>query len=114
MRKINLCVCNELCASCDGPLDSNCLSCKLNSDLKYLYNKTCYKKCPDGFYPHLQVSGTYKCEPCYETCSTCNEMGSIDNMKCLTCKENTISFRGNCFFEYDSEQKSFIYLVQIK
>ena len=101
--------CNDSCASCDGPTDSDCLSCKSNNALKYLANKKCYNKCPDGFYPSSQSSGYFKCEPCFETCGTCSEEGGdINNMKCNSCKENTISFRQNCFFQFDSSQKSFI------
>ena len=98
--------CNDLCASCDGPLDTNCLSCKSNNILKYLYNQTCYESCPDGTFPKLKATG-YSCDPCYETCGTCTELGTINNMKCNTCKENTISFRFNCFFEKNPEEKSF-------
>ena len=77
--------CNDICATCDGPLDSNCLSCKTNNILKYVYNQACYEFCPDGTYPTLKSTG-YACDPCYETCGTCTQLGTLSNMKCNTCK----------------------------
>ena len=100
-------LCNDLCAECDGPLDSNCLSCKSDTDLKYLYNKKCYTKCPDGFYPDKKKD-YYICKSCYETCATCSKNGINDNnMNCDSCKENSIFLYKLCFIEYSSENKTF-------
>ena len=43
--------CSENCETCsNGEEDGvkNCLTCKKNTDFKYLYNKTCLVKCPNG------------------------------------------------------------------
>ena len=99
--------CNEECPTCDGPTNEDCLSCKSDSDSKYLYNKKCYDKCPDGYYPSLQSKGYYLCKECYSTCETCIDEGSQYNMNCITCKPNSIIFRKNCFLIEDEEKKSF-------
>ena len=101
--------CNDLCASCTGPLDTDCLSCKADSIYKYLANKKCYTQCPDGYYgKYLSGSQYYNCEKCFQTCATCDEGGNVNNMKCKTCIENSIHYLNNCFIENDSEDKSFI------
>jgi len=98
--------CDSSCESCNGPQNTNCLSCKPNSDLKYLLNNKCYLKCPDGFYPIVNA-GKNKCDSCFETCAKCSEKGDVYSMKCESCKENSIIFRDNCFKEYNEIEKSF-------
>ena len=101
--------CNDSCASCDGPLSTDCLSCRADIELKYFINKTCYDKCPDGYYGQLIAGkGYYKCLPCFETCATCDDLGNKNNMKCKSCKENCISYITFCFFENDPKDKSFL------
>ena len=98
-------LCHDSCASCLGPSETDCLSCKQNTELKFLANNKCYTKCPDGFYTS---SNNNKCEQCYETCSTCTGYGDNEfSMKCSSCKENSIS-RGNCCFKiYNLKEKTF-------
>ena len=98
--------CHDSCGSCDGPLDTNCLSCKPDHTFKYLLNKKCYQNCPDGFYP-IVSAGKNKCGSCFETCAKCSEKGDIYNMKCESCKENSIIFRDSCFKENNTDAKSF-------
>ena len=101
-------LCNTACASCDGPLETNCKSCKPNSELKYLANKKCVNKCPDGFYPVLLTSsGYYNCQPCYINCATCSNAGTPTTMRCDSCKENYIKFQNFCFEEYNPVDKTF-------
>ena len=100
--------CDEECPTCDGPTNADCLSCKADSDLKYLYNKKCYTECPDGYYPKLQSKGFYLCIVCFSTCATCSDEGNIYNMNCLTCKPNSIIFSKNCFQIDDDTLKTFI------
>ena len=43
--------CSENCETCSNGEEGdvkNCLTCKKNTDFKYLYNKNCVKKCPNG------------------------------------------------------------------
>ena len=99
--------CNEECPTCNGPTNHDCLSCKANSELNYLYNKVCYTECPDGYYPE-EKSGYYLCKECYSTCATCSGKGDQSTMKCETCKPNSIDFGSNCFQIYNSTLKTFI------
>ena len=100
--------CNEECPTCNGPTNGDCLSCRTDTELKYLYDKRCYSECPDGYYPKLQASGYYLCNECYSTCVTCSNEGSINNMGCISCKPNSIKFQDNCFQIADPILKTFI------
>ena len=99
--------CNEDCPTCDGPTNENCLSCKADTELKYLYNKKCYEQCPDGYYPLKQSEGYYKCEKCYSTCETCAQEGDEYTMNCLSCKPNSIKYQSNCFLIHNDILKTF-------
>ena len=101
--------CNDSCASCDGPSDTHCLSCKSNTTLKYLFNRKCFDKCPDGYFAQeIAGQGYYKCLACFETCKTCDSSGNKNYMNCKSCKENCISYTTFCFFENDPNDKSFL------
>ena len=79
--------------------------CKKDEKYQFEYNKTCYKKCPDGAYPSEdyyicydenpegyyldKINKTYK--KCFETCSYCGIGGDKNNHNCLKCKDNYIS-----------------------
>ena len=99
--------CNDLCASCTGPQDTDCLSCKSNSEYKYLLNGKCYTECQDGYFAS-SFMGYYKCEQCFQTCATCKAKGSPTDMKCTSCKENHIRYLPYCFLEVDAEEKTFL------
>ena len=99
--------CNEECPTCDGPTKENCTSCRSDTNLKYLFNKKCYEKCPDGYYPAEQSGGYYLCKECYSTCETCDEGGTQQSMKCLSCKPNSIKYSKNCFPIHNSTLKTF-------
>ena len=99
--------CSEDCPTCDGPTNENCLSCKTDTELKYLYNKKCYEQCPDGYYPSRQSEGYYKCEKCYSTCETCDNKGNEFVMNCLSCKPNSIKYETNCFLIHNDTLKTF-------
>ena len=98
--------CSPLCAKCDGPNDNDCLSCRSNTTLKYLYERKCYTGCPAGYYAD-KTDDYFVCEPCFETCATCSTKGDSTNMNCNKCKENTISLNSNCFFIQNSTEKTF-------
>ena len=100
--------CSEDCPRCDGPTNENCLACRSDSDLKYLYNKKCYEQCPDGYYPSEQSDeGFFICQECFSTCETCDAKGSQYNMNCITCKPNSINVFRNCFQIENSTLKTF-------
>ena len=103
-------ICNELCVTCDGPSNTDCLTCYSpteNPEHAYLYNKECLSSCPIGTYKELKSEGYYKCLPCYINCKTCSALGDFRNMKCDSCDENDIFYSKNCFKEYDSKEKTF-------
>ena len=105
-RKYGLC--HNKCATCDGPSETDCRSCKSNTEFKYLANKKCDNKCPDGFYAKLLTSlGYYDCKPCYQNCATCSDEGNHNTMRCDSCKENYIKFQNYCYEEHNSTQKTF-------
>jgi hypothetical protein len=46
-------ICNNTCATCDGPSGNDCLSCHsstIDPNHAYLYNNECVGSCPDGTY----------------------------------------------------------------
>jgi hypothetical protein len=69
----NLCsTCNGACLTCDGPNNSDCLSCnKLNSDHAYYWSTTkiCYSVCPTGTYASDLTNNL--CSICDQTCLAC-------------------------------------------
>jgi hypothetical protein len=76
--------CNSNCYTCDGALDTNCLSCEqslTNLNWYWADRKSCYTSCPSaGSY--ISNSITKQCSSCDPTCGTCE--GSAAN-QCLTC-----------------------------
>ncbi|EAR88127.3 zinc finger lsd1 subclass family protein (macronuclear) [Tetrahymena thermophila SB210] len=68
--------CHPTCETCNGPLNSQCLSCPSKT---YLYQKQCFTTCPSGYYQNNQ---TNQCQQCDSSCLTCFN-GSSKN--CLTC-----------------------------
>ena len=87
-------LCEVSCQTCNGPSDSNCLSCPTN--VKYLLNGTggyCLNACPSVGYVPLGNN----CERCDVTCNTCN---GVSSSQCAVCKS---AYRArpfpDCFFE---------------
>ena len=74
----NVCVsCHSFCSSCDGPSQTNCLSCYSSTHRTHNpTSKTC--PCDSGYYSN----GALLCLTCTSPCLTCNG-GSIIN--CTSC-----------------------------
>ena len=105
-------ICDNSCTSCDGPTNKECLSCfspDVNSTHAFLYNKECLNNCPEGTYGEIQTEGYYKCLPCYINCKSCSQNGNSITMHCDSCEDNDIFYSQNCYKEYDSNTKLFIY-----
>ena len=61
----------------------------------YNLDKTkCFASIPNGYY--LYDSQEKTIDECYENCKTCNEKGTEDDNKCLSCQENYYFYNGNC------------------
>ena len=85
--------CNEACAKCYGPYNTNCMTANIcinntccNSNYYALEDKKneCYKEIPDGYYLSISENIFKKC-PNY--CKTCN-MESNDGPICITCNSD--------------------------
>jgi len=108
-------ICNILCASCNGPLENNCISCYSIDDdpnHSFLFNNQCLDSCPEGTYKIKEPEGYYKCYSCHKNCKECSSLGNDDDMKCDSCYENNIykiNINGlkNCFRENNSNSKNF-------
>ncbi|EAR84803.2 zinc finger lsd1 subclass family protein (macronuclear) [Tetrahymena thermophila SB210] len=68
--------CNIKCKTCQGPLDSDCLSC--NPPL-VLQGTNCQQNCDKGYYFSSQ---SQKCVICDPNCETCQNVST----ECLTCQ----------------------------
>ena len=66
--------CSSLCYSCQGPLSTDCLSCKPPSAL---YSGSCLNACPFGYY----ASSTYVCGQCNSPCASC----AVSANNCTSC-----------------------------
>ena len=88
--------CDTSCKYCTS--ENFCESCKegyyFKSDINNLISKDiCYKDLENYFldnnvniiYNGENITAVYK--PCYETCSSCSNTGTIDNNNCILCKE---------------------------
>lgn len=79
--------CSEDCLECNGPLNTDCLSCKnpsfflLIKDLQNL----CLENCGSGYYLNIN-----NCIKCSENCNKC------DNIGCLECNPPAILYDGYC------------------
>eukprot|EP01017_Pseudomicrothorax_dubius_P045547 TRINITY_DN788_c0_g1_i1.p1 TRINITY_DN788_c0_g1~~TRINITY_DN788_c0_g1_i1.p1 ORF type:complete len:213 (+),score=56.57 TRINITY_DN788_c0_g1_i1:64-702(+) len=76
--------CHDVCATCSGPGQFDCLTCPVNSDLVKKDNgNTC--ECKKGFFEESRVPLLCKKIPCHYSCKLCT--GPEDN-KCLECWTN--------------------------
>ena len=79
--------CHHSCASCDGPLASQCTSCPHGSLVGD--DGTCVSFCgPEDFY-----SAEHQCEPCDTSCSTCSGAGPS---QCTACDSESVLHEGVC------------------
>ena len=77
--------CDASCATCHGPLPSDCGSCHQQQALNLMQNGTCVGQCASNWYRTLDLT----CLPCPSDCATCTlsvtSGGSGDPAACATC-----------------------------
>ena len=99
-------VCNMKCNNCtkESEKQNLCISCNINNSFYPKYNDSnsinfifidCYPDDTifDGFFID-KSDNIYK--PCYKTCKSCNESGSVSEHKCMTCYSNYTLDNNNC------------------
>ena len=80
---------NKLCDSCNND-EGYFQKYKDNQNINNFIN--CYKDIPEGYYIDNNIY-----MPCYKTCKTCDETGTITNHKCTSCYSNFTFNNGNCY-----------------
>ena len=116
--------CNESCNTCDDR--TNCLTCKdkyyfkVDKNNNLIYEEFCLNTAPEGYYfdfnanilnkNNQNIQSVYK--PCYDTCSSCQMSGSIEQNNCIECKENLTKYpfnEGQCLIDIKlcTNQKNF-------
>ena len=81
--------CHGSCATCNGPLSSNCESC---NGLDKLYKGTCIPSCP----ANISVLVGSVCEECHSTCATCS---GVTETECTSCSGNLFLDGTRCVSE---------------
>ena len=80
------------CATCDGPANSDCLSCSGISFQFPTPKGQCVNPCPDGYYGDY---ATKTCLPCYTSLTspyTCAKCVGPFNYSCITCSTGQYLF----------------------
>ena len=80
--------CHSNCATCSGPLDTECLSC---SGVRYLYGSQCLLNCGTGKYGS---SSDNKCKDCTSPCKDCTTPDQPT--VCTSCGINKFLKAGQC------------------
>ncbi|XP_053949686.1 furin-like protease 2 isoform X1 [Anastrepha ludens] len=75
--------CHSTCETCDGPTESNCLSCPQSL---LLQSHRCVSSCDDGFYMEAGI-----CAKCLHTCTQC-----VSRMNCTACAKGLQLQSGEC------------------
>ncbi|XP_049311526.1 furin-like protease 2 isoform X2 [Bactrocera dorsalis] len=75
--------CHSTCETCDGPTETNCLSCPQSL---LLQSSRCVSSCDDGFYMEAGV-----CAKCLHTCTQC-----VSRMNCTACAKGLQLQSGEC------------------
>lgn len=75
--------CHSTCETCDGPTESNCLSCPQSL---LLQSNHCVSTCDDGYYMEAGV-----CAKCLHTCTQC-----VSRMNCTACAKGLQLQSGEC------------------
>ena len=81
--------CAGACATCNGPLASNCTLCTPPRQLDAATG-TCVAQCASGFY--ALTTNAAACTACAPGCATC-----VDGVACATCTDaNAVLYGGSC------------------
>ncbi|EAS06674.2 zinc finger lsd1 subclass family protein (macronuclear) [Tetrahymena thermophila SB210] len=81
--------CYTTCQECNGPSESDCLTCK--QGLVFQDNQ-CIKKCKDSYYENLN----HICQKCDSSCQTCT---GPSESECTSCPSNLLFFKNYCLSE---------------
>ena len=110
--------CNIKCKNCnlDSSKNDLCISC--NNENNYYIKENdnsnkdsyinCYNQAPDGYYFDDENK---RYSPCYKSCKSCTEMGTVENHKCTSCYSNSTLNDTNCyeicdyFYYFDSSKE---------
>ncbi|KAH8385207.1 hypothetical protein KR200_005715, partial [Drosophila serrata] len=76
--------CHASCETCNGNLETNCMSCPPN---QLLEQSRCVSGCQDGFF--METAGV--CSPCLHTCSQC-----VSRTNCSNCSKGLELQNGEC------------------
>lgn len=82
--------CHSSCASCDGPLPGDCLSCNAAAGTPWRLAQLCLAACPPGF---LGVDHLGQCVPCDASCATCS---ALHAQGCTACDGAAVLAGGAC------------------
>ncbi|KAL4441097.1 hypothetical protein ABPG74_002047 [Tetrahymena malaccensis] len=87
--------CDSSCATCSGPKDNQCLSCK--NSLFYLQaSGTCVSNCPSGYFQNSLLNQCQKCD------SSCKECSGTQNTQCTSCLSQLIFYNNQCLTQCPS------------
>ncbi|XP_016951900.1 furin-like protease 2 isoform X3 [Drosophila biarmipes] len=76
--------CHASCASCNGPAETNCMSC---GPSRLLEQSRCVSGCREGFF----MEAGSVCSPCLHTCSQC-----VSRTNCSNCSKGLELQNGEC------------------
>ncbi|KAI8035334.1 furin-like protease 2 isoform X2 [Drosophila gunungcola] len=76
--------CHASCGSCNGPAETNCMSCPPS---RLLEQSRCVSGCRDGFF----MEAGSVCSPCLHTCSQC-----VSRTNCSNCSKGLELQNGEC------------------
>ncbi|EAR95046.2 TNFR/NGFR cysteine-rich region family protein (macronuclear) [Tetrahymena thermophila SB210] len=87
--------CDASCATCSGPNNNQCLSCK-NSLFLLQASGTCVSNCPNGYSQNNLLNQCQKCD------SSCKECSGTSNTQCTSCISQLILFNNQCLSQCPS------------
>ncbi|XP_030379433.1 furin-like protease 2 isoform X2 [Scaptodrosophila lebanonensis] len=76
-------LCHSSCETCNGPVETNCLTCHQG---RLLELNSCVSGCKDGFFMEAGV-----CSPCLHTCTQC-----VSRTNCTNCAKDLKLQNGEC------------------
>ena len=84
--------CDPYCETCYGAAEDNCLSCQEGYMVSYSHRCIVNKTCPAG---HFRELGVGDCEPCDDSCESCNGAGDDE---CVSCREGYVYYDRLCTY----------------